>query len=82
MTGAALTVVRLRVPPALLQRRVRRRTAGAALRWHLDRAALLARRMEEAAIEDHLVEAERAPAEVARAVLRAVGWPHGERGRD
>ncbi|MFZ0214991.1 MAG: hypothetical protein WAM30_03520 [Candidatus Dormiibacterota bacterium] len=74
--GADVTVVRLRAPVAVLQRRLRRRMAGSGLGWHLARALELAHQMDEAALEDHLVEAGQASAiEVARRVLVAAGWP-------
>ena len=75
ITGAEVTLVRLRAPDDVLQSRVAHREAGSGRAWHLYRSVELARIMDEAAVEDHLVEtAGRTPIEIAQTVLEAVGW--------
>jgi hypothetical protein len=73
--GAAFVVVRLRASSPVLAERVRRRETGAGLERHLRRAAALAATMEQARVEDLLVETDgRTPGEVAEEVLRRSGW--------
>lgn len=64
-----LAVVRLDVPHAELERRIRARDSGAELEEHL---ALLA--AEAPPLEATAVDATRPPREVALAVLVAAGW--------
>ncbi|MBC9713824.1 hypothetical protein H9Y04_14730 [Streptomyces sp. TRM66268-LWL] len=75
--GVPLTVCRLEVELAVVHDRLRARHAGdpAGLRWHLDRSGELAGILDAAQVADCSVDATHRPvAEVAEAVLRAVGW--------
>jgi hypothetical protein len=73
--GAEVTVVRLRAPLALIERRVLGREPHAASDWHLGAARWLTPRMDVWAVEDHLVEnGDRLLEDVAREVLRLAGW--------
>jgi adenylylsulfate kinase-like enzyme len=74
--GVELTTCRLRVDLALVRQRLARRHAGddVRLRWHLNRSGELDALLEQARVEDVVVEAAGSPAEVAGAVLAAVGW--------
>jgi dephospho-CoA kinase len=73
---ADLTVVRLTAPPEVIEARLRRRDEGAVLEEHLEESGAMARAMEEAGIEDLIVENDRQPLrEVAAEVLRRLGWP-------
>jgi adenylylsulfate kinase-like enzyme len=75
VSGAAVLVVRLRASPETLAARVRRRETGSALERHLRRAAELAASMEQARVEDLLVETDgRSIEEVAREVLTLSRW--------
>jgi hypothetical protein len=72
--GAAVTVVRLQAPLVLLRTRIRAREAGDP-GWFLEAAVHTAQVLEQARVEDHLVDnADRPAAEVAEEVLRLVGW--------
>jgi predicted kinase len=73
--GAEITVIRLRAPVALLHARVRAREAGGDPQWYLDAATYLAGQMDEARVEDHLIDnADRSAGEVAAEALRLVHW--------
>ncbi|WP_262348083.1 adenylyl-sulfate kinase [Cellulosimicrobium cellulans] len=75
--GMPLTVCRLRLAVPAVRDRLDVRHAGHAsvLAWHRHRAGELHAILEAARVEDHVVDVEGlAPAEVAAAVLRAVGW--------
>jgi predicted kinase len=72
--GAAITVVRLRVPLATIHARLRAREAPRSADWYIDAASYLADRMEAAGIEDRVVDNIRHPTEVATTILRLVGW--------
>ena len=75
ISGAEVTLVRLRAPVATLQARVGKREAGAGCDWHLQRAAELATQMDRDALEDILVETDgRAPEAIAREILARSGW--------
>jgi hypothetical protein len=72
--GAEVTVVRLRAPLAVVQKRIRSREAGDPS-WYLGAATHTAKVLEQARVEDHLVDNEDRPvAVVAEEVLRLVGW--------
>jgi DNA polymerase III delta prime subunit len=72
--GAQITVVRLRAPLAVLHGRIRCREASDPS-WFLGAATHTAKVLEQARIEDHLVDNEDRPvAEVAEEVLRRAGW--------
>jgi hypothetical protein len=72
--GAAITVVRLRAPLAVVEARIRHREAGDPS-WFLQAAAHTAVALERAGVEDHLVDCQdRAVPEVAQEVLRLAGW--------
>ena len=72
--GAEVTVVRLRVPVAVLHARLRHREVGDPS-WFLDAATGLAGEMERSGVHDHVVDnAGRSPDEVAAEVLRVAGW--------
>ena len=73
--SAEVTVVRLRAPLRLIERRVREREPHAASEWHLGAARWLTPRMDIWAVEDHLIEnGERLLPDVATEVLRLAGW--------
>jgi Mrp family chromosome partitioning ATPase len=72
--GAEVTVVRLRAPLAVLRARIRSREASNPS-WFLGAATHTAKVLEQARVEDHLVDNEDRPvAAVAEEVLRRVGW--------
>ena len=73
--GAEVTVVRLRAPLPVIERRVRGREPHLASEWHLGAARWLAPRMDLWAVEDHLIEnADSPPREVATEILRRARW--------
>jgi adenylylsulfate kinase len=75
--GAPLTVCRLRLAVPAVRDRLDARHAGypAVLAWHRHRAGELHGILEDARVEDAVVDVEGlAPAAVAAAVLRAAGW--------
>lgn len=75
--GVPLTVCRLRLDVPAVRDRLDVRHAGhpSVLAWHRHRAGELHAILEDARVEDAVVDVEGlAPAEVAAAVLRAVGW--------
>ncbi|HET6701623.1 MAG TPA: hypothetical protein VFH14_07470 [Gemmatimonadaceae bacterium] len=70
-----IVVVRLRAQPTTLQERIRGRDHGSGRQWHLERAVVLARQMDDSPVGDHVVETEgRGLGEVAAEVLRRAGW--------
>lgn len=75
--GTPLVVCRLRLDVPAVRDRLDARHAGypSVLAWHRHRAGELHDVLEAARVEDHVVDvAGQTPAEVAAAVLRAVGW--------
>lgn len=75
--GVELTVCRLRVALPTVRHRLARRHGEDAegLRWHLGRSGELDRILDDARVEDHVVDATHASiATTAESVLRAVGW--------
>ncbi|MBV8911372.1 MAG: hypothetical protein JOZ89_11500 [Gammaproteobacteria bacterium] len=73
--GAAITVVRLRVRRDVLEERIRVREAGRDPAWYLGAAAYLAETLEQAGVEDFVVENEGRPAvEAAREALLLARW--------
>ncbi len=73
--GADILVIRLRARLEVLQARIRSREAGRDPGWFLGTAAYLAPVLEQARVEDHVVDNEDRPiAEVAEEVLRLAGW--------
>jgi adenylylsulfate kinase len=73
--SSRVTVVRLRAPLPVIERRVRGREPHLAPDWHLGAARWLAPRMDVWAVEDHLVENDdRSPREVAAEMLRRARW--------
>jgi hypothetical protein len=73
--GAVITVVRLRAPLDVVRARIRAREAGRDPQWYLDVAEYLAERLEDAELEDHVVDNHGRPvAETAAEVLRLAGW--------
>ncbi|WP_205304181.1 zeta toxin family protein [Nonomuraea montanisoli] len=75
--GVELTVCRLRVELPVVRQRLARRHQGeeAALRWHLNRSGELDQIMEDAQLEDVVVEAsDGSVPKVAEAVMKAIGW--------
>jgi len=69
-----VTVVRLRAPLRVLHARIHRREAGDPS-WFLAAATHTAQVLEQAEVEDYLVDTEDRPAPaVAAHVLRLVGW--------
>ena len=72
--GAAITVVGLRAPLPVLHARIRSREAGDP-GWFLGAATHTASVLEQASVEDHLVDnQDRRVAAVAAEVLRRAGW--------
>lgn len=75
--GVDLTVCRLRVEIPVVHRRLERRHEGqdADLRWHLERSGQLDRILDDAQVEDIVVDAtEHSVTEVAATVLEKLGW--------
>ncbi len=78
--GAQITVVRLRAPLAVLHQRIRSREASDPS-WFLGAATHTAKVLEQAEVEDHLVDNENRPATVvAEEVLHRVGWLNSSAG--
>jgi hypothetical protein len=76
--GAVITVVRLRVPLEEVRARIRAREAGRDPQWYLDVAEYMTGRLEDARVEDYVVDNYDRPAEEAAAeVLRIAGWLPG-----
>jgi len=75
--GARPLVVRLEAPLEIVLARLARRESGSGLDWHTARAAELKGIMERAGVGDLVVDAVRAPGEVARDVLDRAGWLPG-----
>jgi hypothetical protein len=72
--GAAVTVVRLHAPLALLERRIRLREPGSP-DGELDGARWWTRHFESEHPEDHVVESDQRPVrEIAAELLRLTGW--------
>ena len=72
--GAEIIVVRLRAPLAVLHARIRSREASDPS-WFLGAATHTAEALEQARVEDHLVDNQDRPvATVAAEVLRLAGW--------
>jgi Mrp family chromosome partitioning ATPase len=72
--GAEITVVRLRAPLPVLHARIRSREASDPS-WFLGAATHTATVLEQARVEDFVVDNEsRPPAAVAEEVLRRAGW--------
>jgi hypothetical protein len=70
-----LEVVRLDATTATIERRIRARDAGAELAEHLAQLDEIAQRVREATPDVHtVVNDQRELPEVAREVMRAVGW--------
>lgn len=75
IAGAEITICRLVASQSTRETRLRAREAGSGLEWHLNRTIELEEILERAALEDFRVENEgRSLQEVAREVLRRVGW--------
>lgn len=73
--GANITVVRLRAPLDLLRERLIARESPRPADWYLNAATYLVEKMEQSRVEDYLVDnGSRLPQEVAKDVLRCVGW--------
>ncbi|HJR25470.1 MAG TPA: AAA family ATPase [Acidimicrobiales bacterium] len=75
--GATITLVRLVVPAAELEERLRGRHGEldpTGLRWHLDRAPVLTAILDAAALEMIEVSNSGNPADTAAAVVAAAGW--------
>lgn len=72
---ADLLVVRLTAAPSTIERRLRQRDSGQELEEHLRQSVEMSRAMDRAALEDITVaNDDRSPSDVARDVLRRVGW--------
>jgi hypothetical protein len=72
---AEITVVRLRAPLETIQTRIRTREAGRDAQWYLDAAQYLTPRLEDAGVEDYVVDNhDRPPEAVAAEVLHVAGW--------
>jgi predicted kinase len=72
--GAEIIVVRLRAPLAVLHARIRSREASDPS-WFVGAATHTAEALEQARVEDHLVDNQDRPvAAVASEVLRLAGW--------
>jgi hypothetical protein len=83
LPGAKVTVVRPRAPLAVLQARIRSREAVTDPSWFLGAATHTAKVLEQAGVEDYLVDNEDRPvAAVAEEVLRLVGWLGSSAGAD
>ena len=74
--GADIVLARLAASLPVLEERVRARERGRSLEWHLRRAVELARSLEQAAIEDCLVQTDgRTVADVAAEIVARVIRP-------
>ena len=72
---AEIRIVRLTAPLEVIQERIRRREAGAAVDWYLRRAAELDEHWREHPVGDVLVEtSNRSVRSIAEEILSAVGW--------
>ena len=72
---AELVVVRLTASPTTIERRLRQRDSGQELEEHLRESLAMSRALDEAGLEDFAVAGDQgSPEEVAREVLRRVGW--------
>ena len=70
-----IVVVRLRAPWELVRERLIARESPRSADWYLNVASYLVAKMDESRVEDHLVNNDhRLPREVAKEVLRCVGW--------
>jgi hypothetical protein len=75
IAGSELTVVRLVAASPLLEARLRRRDSGRLLDDHLAIMPLLARALDDSAIEDiRMSNDAESPREVASAILAKSGW--------
>lgn len=75
--GAVVTVVRLRAPLTVLEQRIRVREPGSP-EGEIDGARWWVEHLDNARLEDHLVETEDRPiSTIAREVLRLAGWHAG-----
>jgi len=73
--GADITVVRLRAPLSVLHARIHAGEAGHDPDWYLGAATYLADALENAPVEDHLIDNVDRPArEVAAEALRLARW--------
>jgi hypothetical protein len=73
--GAYIIVVRLRVPLATIEERLRAREAPRPADWYVDAARYLVDRMEVAGVDDHVVDNDnREPSDVASTILHRIGW--------
>lgn len=73
--GADITVVRLRVPLATIEARLRAREAPRPADWYIDAARYHVDRMEAVGVEDHVVDNDKdQPGDVATTILRRIGW--------
>jgi hypothetical protein len=73
--GAVITVVRLRAPLEAVRARIVARESGRDPQWYLDAADYLAGRLEDARVEDYVVDNyDRTAKEAAAEVLRVTGW--------
>ncbi len=73
--GAEILVVRLCASLSTLEYRLKGREVGSGLEWHLQRTAELSEQMDQASVEDILVNTEgKSVMVVAREVLQRSGW--------
>jgi chloramphenicol 3-O-phosphotransferase len=73
--NAELCIVRLQAPLDTLEQRLRQREIGSGLTRHLQRATALAEHMEQAHIEDILINTEnRTITTIAQEILESCGW--------
>jgi predicted nuclease with RNAse H fold len=71
--GAEITVARLQAPLPVIEQRIETREASDAS-WYLGAARSLHESMSLSPVEDHLVDNEGPPREVARAILERLRW--------
>ena len=73
--GAEITVIRPRPPALFIFTRACAREAGRDPQWYLDAATYLAAQMDEARVEDHVIDdTVRSAGEVAADALRLARW--------
>jgi hypothetical protein len=79
LPGAEITVIRVHAPPEVCAERLRHREISPSLRErHIRRSPVLARALEELAVEDFSVVNDARPIrEVALEVLDKLGWTAG-----
>lgn len=73
--GAEITIVRLRAKNRNIQKRLKDREEGSSLKWHLKRAEELTKKLEDARVEDFVVDTDdKKRVEIAKEILSKTNW--------